>query len=148
MADLVNSTIIPPLTKLITTFAEGNEHLKQSQQLVDEFHAGVEGILDGLNTLPSLITPMLKDGFAEAGLDLDVLVDAVVGSMAFNYVGSADNVTNDLFVRIPFGTPTGIKALPLTKEQGKSILYNLSGQRILYPSARGIYIQNGQKQLR
>jgi len=147
MAALVNSTIVPPLTKLLTTFAEGNENLKKSQQLLDEFHAGVDGILNGLNTLPDIITPMLKEGFAEAGLDLDYTVEAVVGSMVFNYAGTPDNVTNDLFLFVPYATDdlSGIRRL-LTDEK-EEIIYNLSGQRILRPSGRGIIISNGEKKL-
>ena len=148
MSDLINKTIIPPLTKLLTTFAEGNEDLKKAQQLLDEFHAGVDGILDGLNTWPAIITPMLKEGFAEAGLDLDNLVEVVVGSMVFNYVGDPDNVTNDLFIyTIPYATDdlNGIRSIQ--HDEGEGVTYNLSGLRIPRASARGIIISNGEKQL-
>jgi len=149
MAALVNSTIVPPLTKLLTTFAEGNEDLKQAQRLLDEFHAGVEGLLNGLNTLPAIITPMLKEGFASAGLDLDQTVDVVVGSMVFNYVGTTDNVTNDLFHFIPF--PAGdLDAIRLPEADPKmeaSPVYTVTGLRIPKPATQGVYICNGKKHL-
>ena len=147
MADLVNSTIVPPLTKLLTTFAEGNENLKKSQQLLDEFHAGVDGILNGLNTLPDIITPMLKEGFAEAGLDLDYTVEAVVGSMVFNYVGDPHNVTNDLFLFVPYATDDLNGIHSVQRNEGEDVIYNLAGQRIPRHAARGIIILNGEKQL-
>ena len=147
MADLINTTVIPPLTKLLTTFAEGNEHLKQAERLLGEFHAGVDGLLNGLNTLPTVITPMLKEGFAEAGLDLDQTVDEVVGSMVYNYVGTTDNVTPDLFLFIPF--PAGdLDAIRLPKaEPAKetSPVYTVSGLRIHQPTPQGIYIYKGKK---
>ena len=146
MSALINRTIIPPLTKLLTTFAEGNEDMKKAQQLLDEFHAGVDGILDGLNTLPAIITPMLKEGFAEAGLDLDNMVEVVVGSMVFNYVFDPDNVTNDLFVFVPFNL-NDLDAIrrPQVDGLGEEIIYNLSGLRILRSAAQSVVIRNGQK---
>ncbi|MBR5963249.1 MAG: hypothetical protein IK000_03760 [Bacteroidaceae bacterium] len=146
MSAIINNSIVPPMSKLLITLADGNENLKKAQQLLDEFHAGVDGILNGLNTLPAIITPMLKEGFAEAGLDLDVTVDVVVGSMVFNYVGSPDNVTNDLFVYVPFAKDdlSAIR-LPKADESQEEVIYNLSGQRIPALPAQGVIIYNGKK---
>ena len=147
MSALINGTVIPPLTKLITTFAEGNEHMKKSQQLLDEFHAGADGIFDGLSTLPALITPLLKDGFAEAGLDVDYTIDAVVGSMVFNYVGTPENVTNDLFVRIPYAPYEFSGIRRPAADPSDEVIYTLGGLRIQRPAAQGVIITNGKKHL-
>lgn len=145
MSAMLNSTLVPPLTKLLTTFAEGNEHLKKGRQLLDEFHAGVDGLLDGLSTLPVLITPLLKEGIAAAGLDLDATIETVVGSMVFNYVGTADNVTGDLFLFIPHPAvaPDAIRpshAAPAAEGPA----FTLSGLRIHNPREQGVYIYNGK----
>ena len=114
---------------------------------MDEFHAGVDGIFNGLNTLPAIITPMLKEGFAEAGLDLDVTVDVVVGSMVFNYVGTPENVTNDLFLSIPYAKDDLNSIRPVQTDLNRGeMLYDLSGKRMKEISRRDIFINNGQKQ--
>lgn len=147
MSAILNNSIVPPMSKLLVTLADGNENLKKSQQLLDDFHAGVDGIFNGLNTLPAIITPMLKEGFAEAGLDLDVTVDVVVGSMVFNYVGTPENVTNDLFLSISYAKDDLNSIRPVQTDLNRGeMLYDLSGKRMKEISRRGIFINNGQKQ--
>ena len=145
MATIINNSIIPPLVETIVTFVDGNEHLKTSQQLVDDFLAGIDNLLSGLNTLPSIINPMLKEGFADAGLDLDSTATIVVSSIAYNYVGNEENVTNDLFLYVPYTVEVadGIGAL-ITDEQG--ICYDLLGRRVALPG-KGVYVRDGKKVL-
>lgn len=102
MASRVNTNILPPMLDVITSFVEGNEHMKDSQALVDGVKAGFDGFFDSLNTWPSIITPMIKEGFANAGLNTDSIADSVVASLAYNYLGDSTNVTNDLFATLPF----------------------------------------------
>lgn len=140
MATLLLNSIIPPLVETIVTFADGNESLKESQKLVDDFLAGIDNLFGGLNTLPSIITPMLKEGFAEAGLDLDAMVNAVVGSIAYDVNDEYGTVVNDLYLNIPF-VRTGIDNL---KGDREGVCYDLQGRRIAQP-AKGLYIMDGQK---
>ena len=53
---------------------------------------------------------MIKEGFADAGLDTDAIADNVVGSLAYNYLDATDNVVNDLFCTIALGNETAIHA--------------------------------------
>ena len=148
MAQRVNNNITQPLINIIATFVEGNEHLKDSQKLVDDLKAGFDGFFDSLNTLPSIITPMIKEGFAEAGLDTDALVESVVGSLAYNYLGAPDNVSNDLFIHIPFGEITGISAVSDNVNVNNSAVYDLQGRRMRASSLpKGIYVKDGKKMI-
>lgn len=140
MAALLNSSIIPPLVETIVTFADGNEHLKESQQLVDDFLAGIDNLLSGLNTLPAIINPMLKEGFAAAGLDIDAMATAVVSSIAYNYAEDPDIVVNDLNIEIPYYL-TGISNL---KANDDDVCYDLQGRRIEQPT-KGLYIMGNKK---
>ena len=147
LAQRVNDNLTPPMINIIATFVEGNEHLKDSQKLVDDLKAGFDGFFDTLNSLPSIITPMIKEGFAEAGLDTDALVDAVAGSLAYNYLGTPDNVSNDLFIHIPFGEVTGIRLNPTQRENSSAAVYDLQGRRVANNTTLkpGIYVKNGRK---
>ena len=110
VANRVNNNITQPILNVIASFVEGNEHLKDSQKMVDDVKAGFDGFFNTLNTLPDIITPMIKEGFADAGLDTDAIADTVVGSLAFNYLGETGNVINDLFCTIALGNETAIHA--------------------------------------
>ena len=145
MAGRVNSTIVPPMINLITAFVEGNENFKDSQKLVDDLKAGFDAFFDSLNTFPSIITPMIKEGFAAAGLDTDALVDSVAGSLAYNYSGDEDNVTNDLFGRLSFqgNYPIGVNSPKA--EKTTNVLYDLFGRILQQPVKGGVYILNGRK---
>lgn len=150
LADNVNRTIIPPLVKVITLFSQGNEDKTMGQQVVDEFHAGVNALLECLvapdyTFLKDFIVQSVKDGFAEAGLDIDALVDIIVGSIAFNYVGEdPSNTTNDLYTFAPYATvASGIKSVcHATTASDKA--YNLQGQRV-GNNYKGVVIRNGKK---
>ncbi|MBQ6653002.1 MAG: hypothetical protein IJM81_06355, partial [Prevotella sp.] len=85
--------------------------------------------------------------FAEAGLDTDALVDAVAGSLAYNYLGTPDNVSNDLFIHIPFGEVTGIRLNPTQRENSSAAVYDLQGRRVANNTTLkpGIYVKNGRK---
>lgn len=143
MATLLMSSIIPPLIETIVTFADGNEHLKESQQLVDDFLAGIDNLLSGLNDLPAIINPMLKEGFAAAGLDLDAMATAVVSSIAYNYAEDPGFVVNDLFLSSTFTTRQGIDNI---KANNANTIYDLQGRRIEQPT-KGLYIMGNQKVL-
>ena len=150
LANNVNSTIIPPLVKVITLFSQGNEDKTMGQQVLDEFHAGVNGLFACLVApdymfLKDFIVQSVKDGFAEAGLDVDALIDIIVGSIVFNYVGEdVTNVTNDLYTFAPYSTVTnGIRSINhATTASDKA--YNLQGQRV-GNNYRGIVIRNAKK---
>ena len=150
LANNINSTVIPPLIKVITLFAQGNEDKTMGQQVVDEFHAGVNGLFACLVApdylfLKDFIVQSVKDGFAEAGLDVDLLVDNIVGSIVFNYVGKdATNVTNDLYAFAPYSAVTnGIRNIS-NATTAPSATYNLQGQRVSN-NYRGIIIRNSKK---
>jgi len=148
----VNTTVIPPLVKVITLHAQGNEDKTMGQQVVDEFHAGVNALLACLVSpdymfLKDFIVQSVKDGFIEAGLDIDVLIDNVVGSIVFNYVGKDQtNVTNDLYTFAPYSSvTTGIQTVR-NSESGVQGSYNLQGQSV-GRSYKGIVIRNAKKYL-
>lgn len=150
LANNINSTVIPPLTKLITLFAQGNEDKTMGQQVVDEFHAGVNGLFECLVApdyifLKDFIVQSVKDGFAEAGLDIDLLIDNVVGSIVFNYVGEDQaNVTNDLYTFAPYSpVKTAISNISNATTE-PATTYNLQGQRV-GNSYKGIVIRNAKK---
>ncbi len=144
-AAIVNNNIIPPLVDVILTFVDGNEDMKKSEQLIAGMHNGIDNAISAINTFPSIINPMVKEGFATAGLDLDGMVDAIVGSIAYNYVGVPSNVTNDLFCEIPFvnSTADGINGVTVSTNDSNSI-YNLAGQRLSSPT-KGVNIINHRK---
>jgi len=151
LADNVNSTVIPPLTKVITLFAQGNEDKAMGQQVVDEFHAGVDALFECLvapdySYLKAFILQSIKDGFTEAGLDVDALIDNVVGSIVFNYVGEdKTNVTNDLYTFAPYSAvTTGIRTFSNATPAAPAATYNLQGQRVAN-SYKGILIRNARK---
>ena len=145
LANRVNNTLTQPILNIITAFHEGNEQQKDSQKLVDDVKAGFDAFFDSLNTFPSIITPMIKEGFAAAGLDTDALAESIVGSLAYNYVGSTDNVTDDLFVTLPYsGKPTSVRSIAAEKDAAAP-LYDLQGRRLLTAPAKGVYIQAGRK---
>ena len=150
LANNINNTVVPPLVKVITLFALGNEDKTMGQQVVDEFHTGVNALLECLVApdylfLKDFIVQSVKDGFADAGLDLDVLIDNVVGSIVFNYVGEdKTNVTNDLYTFIPYSTvTTAIRNVSHTTTAPASV-YNMQGQSV-GSSYKGIVILNGKK---
>ena len=150
LANNINSTVIPPLTKVITLFAQGNEDKTMGQQVVDEFHAGVNGLFECLVApdyifLKDFIVQSVKDGFAEAGLDIDLLIDNVVGSIVFNYVGEDQaNVTNDLYTFAPYSpVKTAISNISNATTAPAST-YNLQGQRVSN-NYKGIIIRNAKK---
>lgn len=135
VADRVNQNITPAILNVIASFVEGNEHLKDSQKMVDDVKAGFDGFFNTLNTLPNIITPMIKEGFADAGLDTDAIADNVVGSLAFNYLDATDNVVNDLFCTIPFTTETAIKAPVAAKAAAIRVTTSGRVARISYTGA-------------
>ncbi len=144
MATLINTNVIPPLVDVILAYADGNEHMKKSEQLVTGMQNGVTGVIDGLNTLPAIVTPLIKDGFLNAGLDLDAMVTNVVSSIAYNYAGTPDNTTNDLFFNIPFtyNAETAIEKTENTSGEKKVVgIYNIDGTKANNMKANGIYIQ-------
>lgn len=145
MASRVNSTIVPPMINLITAFVEGNENFKDSQKLVDDLKAGFDAFFDSLNTFPSIITPMIKEGFANAGLDTDVLAESVAGSLAYNYCVDEENVTNDLFVRLDVQANHPIGVNSPKAEKTTNVLYDLFGRILQQPVKGGVYILNGRK---
>ena len=152
LANNINSTVIPPLTKVITLFAQGNEDKTMGQQVVDEFHAGVNGLFECLVApdyifLKDFIVQSVKDGFAEAGLDIDALIDNVVGSIVFNYVGEDQaNVTNDLYTFAPYSpVKTAISNIS-NATTAPATTYNLQGQRV-GNSYKGIVIRNAKKDI-
>lgn len=150
MAAIVNKTIVPPLIKLVTTFAQGNEDKRTSQALLEEFHAGVDGLFAGLVSpdwiaFKDLVIGNIKDGFVSAGLDIDAMVDRIVGSIVFNYLGDVDNVTNDLYAVLPYSTSRasdGISNVSATANTGAP--YNISGQRVSN-NYKGIVIRDNKK---
>ncbi|MDO5447925.1 MAG: hypothetical protein Q4F34_09125, partial [Prevotellaceae bacterium] len=157
MAEIINTSIVPPLLKVVTTLAQGNEDKRDSEGLLAEFHNGVDGIFLGLlqpdyrtNTIIApLILSSIKDGFAGAGLDVDALVDGIVGSIVYNFVGSdPTQVTNDLYLTAPYGTfdeTLGIKDIENTQiSNSNSQMYNLQGIRVA-DNYRGIVIKNNKK---
>ena len=150
LANNINRTVIPPLVKVITLFAQGNEDKTMGQQVVDEFHTGVNGLFECLVApdylfLKDFIVQSVKDGFAEAGLDVDLLVDNIVGSIVFNYVGNdASNTTNDLYTFAPYSTVTDAIRSISKPTTASASTYNLQGQRVSN-SYRGVIIRNGKK---
>ncbi|MBQ8047602.1 MAG: metallophosphoesterase [Prevotella sp.] len=145
LANRVNTTILPPMLNVITAFVEGNEQLKDSQKLVDDLKAGFDRFFDTLNSWPDLITPMIKEGFAEAGLDTDALVERVAGSLAFNYLGTEDNVTDDLFVTLAYrAVPLSVGRL-VDNTATESAIYDLQGRRLQGEPVKGVYIKDGKK---
>ena len=150
LANNINRTVIPPLVKVITLFAQGNEDKTMGQQVVDEFHAGVNGLFECLVApdylfLKDFIVQSVKDGFAEAGLDIDLLVDNIVGSIVFNYVGKdMSNTTNDLYTFAPYSTATDAIRSISKPTTASASTYNLQGQRVSN-SYKGIIIRNGKK---
>jgi hypothetical protein len=142
-AAIVNDNIIPPLVETIVAFVDGNEHLKLSQEIVDGMQRGVDGMIDAINTAPSIVSPIIKEGFATAGLDLDALVQSVTSSIAYNYVGDPTNVTNDLFLNIPFTNYDPTAVFNINAETGtKAVeLYNINGVKVNKTGASGIYIK-------
>lgn len=150
LANNINSTVIPPLIKVITLNAQGNEDKTMGQQVVDEFHAGVNSLFECLVApdylfLKDFIVQSVKDGFAEAGLDVDALIDSVVGSIVFNYVGKdSTNVTNDLYTFAPYSNiTTNIRGIINTKT-ASTTTYNMQGQRVSN-NYKGIVISNSKK---
>lgn len=149
LAANVNSTVIPPLIKVITLHAQGNEDKTRGQQVLDEFHAGVNALLECLVSpdyiaLKAIIVDLVKNGFTEAGLDIDALIDIIVGSIVFNYVGEdPTNVTNDLYTFAPYSIATGIGSISNATTASDRI-YNLQGQSV-DNSYRGIVIRNARK---
>ena len=149
LAENVNSTVIPPLIKVITLHAQGNEDKTQGQQVLDEFHAGVNDLIATLVSpdwiaLKDFIVGMVKDGFTEAGLDIDSLIDIIVGSIVFNYVGDPTNVTNDLYTFAPYsGVTVGISSVS-QDATAPATTYNLQGQSV-GNSYKGIVIRNAKK---
>ncbi len=144
MAALINTNVIPPLVDVILAFADGNEHMKKSEQLLTGMQNGVTGVINGLNTLPDIVTPLIKEGFANAGLDLDAMVTNVVSSIAYNYAGTPDNTANDLFFSIPFtyNVETVIEKTENTSVGNKVVgIYNIDGTKANNLKANGIYIQ-------
>lgn len=101
-AAIVNNNIIPPLVKVILAFVDGNENMKKSWEIVDGMLLGFTDAVDAINNNNVIVTPIIKEGFAAEGLDIDKITTAVTSSIAYNYVGSPDNVTNDLLFNIPF----------------------------------------------
>lgn len=150
LAANINSTVIPPLVKVLTLHAQGNEDKTMGQQVVDEFHAGVNALFECLVApdyifLKDFIVQSVKDGFTEAGLDIDALIDVIVGSIVFNYVGEdITNVTNDLYTFAPYSTVTnGITNISHATTAPASA-YNLQGQ-VVSNSYKGIVIRNAKK---
>lgn len=150
LANNINRTIIPTLIKVITLNAQGNEDKTMGQQVLDEFHAGINALFECLVApdylfLKDFIVQSVKDGFAEAGLDIDALIDSVVGSIVFNYVGKdSSNVTNDLYAFAPYSNvTTGIRSISNTTPASASV-YNMQGQRVS-SSYKGIVIRNAKK---
>jgi len=143
-AAIVNDNIIPPLVDVVLAFVDGNENYKKSADLVQGMHDGVDGAITAINTFPSIINPMVKEGFANAGLDIDAMIDSVVSSIAYNYVGEPTNVINDLFVEIPFtnSSADGIKVQ--TVNNGETTIFNIAGQKLTAP-VKGVNIINGKK---
>ena len=87
----------------------------------------------------------MKDGFAEAGLDIDLLVDNIVGSIVFNYVGKdTSNTTNDLYTFAPYSTATDAIRSISKPTTASASTYNLQGQRVSN-SYKGVIIRNGKK---
>ena len=150
LANNINNTVIPPLVKVITLNAQGNEDKTMGQQVVDEFHAGVNALFECLVApdylfLKDFIVQSVKDGFTEAGLDVDALIDSVVGSIVFNYVGKdKTNVTNDLYTFAPYSAvTTAIRGISNAAATSASA-YNTQGQRIS-DNYKGIVIRNAKK---
>ncbi|MDO4819208.1 MAG: hypothetical protein Q3994_02370, partial [Prevotella sp.] len=150
LANNINSTVIPPLIKVITLNAQGNEDKTMGQQVVDEFHAGVNSLFECLVApdylfLKDFIVQSVKDGFTEAGLDVDALIDNIVGSIVFNYTGKdKTNVTNDLYTFAPYSNiTTNIRGIINTKT-ASTTTYNMQGQRVSN-NYKGIVISNAKK---
>ncbi|MCQ2113936.1 MAG: hypothetical protein MJY52_02610 [Bacteroidaceae bacterium] len=150
LANNINSTVIPPLIKVITINAQGNEDKTMGQRVVDEFHAGVNSLFECLVApdylfLKDFIVQSVKDGFAEAGLDVDALIDNIVGSIVFNYTGKdKTNVTNDLYTFAPYSNITSnIRGIINTKT-ASTTTYNMQGQRVSN-NYKGIVISNAKK---
>ena len=145
LASRVNNTLTQPILNVITTFREGNEPQKDAQKLIDDVKAGFDAFFDSLNTLPAVITPMIKEGFATAGLDTDALAETIVGSIANDYVGDKDNVTDDHFVTLPFANELMSVSIIAAEQNSKSPLYDLQGRRLGGYPLKGVYIQSGRK---
>ena len=107
--------------------------------------AGFDAFFDSLNTLPTVITPMIKEGFASSGLDTDALAETIVGSIANDYVGDKDNVTDDHFVTLPFANELMSVSIIAAEQNSKSPLYDLQGRRLGGYPLKGVYIQSGRK---
>ena len=107
--------------------------------------AGFDAFFDSLNTLPAVITPMIKEGFASAGLDTDALAETIVGSIANDYVGDKDNITDDHFVTLPFANELMSVSIIAAEQNSKSPLYDLQGRRLGGYPLKGVYIQSGRK---
>ena len=142
-AAIVNTNIIPPLVETIVAFADGNEHLKLSQEIVDGMQRGLDGSIDAINNNSAIVSPLIKEGFKSAGLDLDVLVQSVTSSIAYNYVGDPTNVTDDLFLNIPFTNYDPTAVINISSENGEGTVeyYNISGVKVNSPHTNGIYIK-------
>lgn len=139
-AKIVNDNFIPPFVNTMLTFIDGNENMKKSQELVDGMHAGWDGFVSALNTLPSIINPMVKEGFAAAGLDVDGMIDAIVRSLAYNYLGTEDNVSNDLFITIPVTFDiSGISTV--SGASTGATYYSVSGMKVQNANVPGLYIE-------
>lgn len=150
LANNINSTVIPPLIKVITLNAQGNEDKTMGQQVVDEFHAGVNSLFECLVApdylfLKDFIVQSVKDGFTEAGLDVDALIDNIVGSIVFNYTGKdKTNVTNDLYTFAPYSNiTTNIRGI-INIKTASTTTYNMQGQRVSN-NYKGIVISNAKK---
>ncbi len=142
-AAIVNTNIIPPLVETIVAFADGNEHLKLSQEIVDGMQRGLDGTIDAINNNSAIVSPLIKEGFKSAGLDLDALVQSVTSSIAYNYVGDPTNVTDDLFLNIPFTNydPTAVTDINAENGNGNVEYYNINGIKVNSPHSSGIYIK-------
>lgn len=142
-AAIVNNNIIPPLVKVILAFVDGNENMKKSQETVDGMLLGFTGAVDAINNNNAIVTPIIKEGFAAEGLNIDKITTAVTSSIAYNYVGSPDNITNDLFVNIPFVNydPTAVKNIEVGSKTEMTDLYNVNGMKVHSIGAHGVYIK-------
>lgn len=142
LATNINNNVIPPLVDVILAFSDGNEDKKKSQELVDNMQRGVDGLINTLNTAPSIVTPIIKEGFASSGLDIDATLQTVVSSIAYNYVGEPTNVTNDLFLNIPFANyaPTAIKNIETDNKTNVINTYNMNGVMVNDTNQKGVYI--------
>lgn len=142
-AQNVNNTIIPPLVDVILAFVDGNENKKKSDELIEGMLKGVDGLISTINNSPAIVNPIIKEGFASAGLDIDVMTYTVVSSIAHDYVGEESNVVNDLYLNIPFANydPTSISTANAGAATGKSSIYTVCGVKVENENPRGVYIE-------